>query len=86
YLAVMGWWLGRNFLTFGSFLPPGGSLTIWLTDYDQTFAYPARSVLNFTNWWAGGIWVALMARLQALWMNIKTLLGVQGLVFWLPLA
>lgn len=86
YLAVMGWWLGRNFLTFGSFLPPGGSLTIWLTEYDQTFAYPARSVLNFTNWWAGGIWAALMARLQALWMNLKNLLGVQGLVFWLPLA
>jgi hypothetical protein len=84
YLAIMMPWYLRNLEVFGSIFPPGGSLTLWLIDYDQTFVYPS-SELNFQNWLDMGWKYHLHARLDAFWLNIKTLIGVQGLVFLLPL-
>ena len=84
YLWVMFPWYARNLLLYGAPFAPGGSRALWLTYYDQTYAYPAGRV-NFAAWWAAGLPAALQARLDALWMNLKTALGVQGEIFLLPL-
>lgn len=84
YFLVTGFWYWRNVNTFGSLLPPGGSAALWLTDYDQTYAYPAGS-LNFASWWAYGFSNALAARLDALVLNLKTFAGVQSEIVLLPL-
>ncbi len=84
YFAVMSPWFLRNLQTWGSLMPPGGSRTLWLTDYNQTFLYPAGQ-LSFSTWWSSGLSNILQVRLDALWLNLKTLLAVQGSVILLPL-
>jgi hypothetical protein len=84
YLIVMGPWMVRNFLVFGTPLSPGGSRVLWLTHYDELFAYPA-SILNPANWWSSGIAEILRARLDALGQNLQTILAVQGEIFLFPL-
>jgi hypothetical protein len=44
YLLVMAPWYARNLTTFGSPMPPGGSRILWLTNYNDTFAFPADRV------------------------------------------
>ena len=83
YFLVMSPWFVRNLIEWGSLMPPGGSRTLWLTDYNQTFAYPA-SILSFSNWWGGGLGSILTVRLNALWLNVKTLIAIQGGVALLP--
>jgi len=84
YLLIMSAWYGRNIGIFGTLMPPGGSRTLWLTDYDQTFTY-SLAALTPENWLAAGWQGHLSARWHALWMNLKNLLAVQGEVFLLPL-
>jgi hypothetical protein len=84
YILVMFPWYERNLSVFHTLLPPGGSGTLWLMDYNQTFIYPS-SQLNFQNWWGSG-WQNIMSiRLDALASNLKTALAVQGMVFLAPL-
>ncbi len=84
YGVVMCPWYLRNLCTFGSLFPPGGTQTLWLTDYDQMFRYPADS-LNFTNWLAAGWPLHVQVRLDALGINLKNALAVEGTVFLTPL-
>lgn len=84
YLLIMAVWYGRNIGIFGTLMPPGGSRTLWLTDYDQTFTY-SPDALTPKNWLAAGWQGHLSARWYALRMNLKNLLAVQGEVFLLPL-
>jgi hypothetical protein len=85
YLAVMLPWFVRNQMAFGVPLAPGGDRALWLTDYDQTFAYPADR-LTFRTWLESG-WTAIVrARLWALGMNLATALVVQGEIFLAPLV
>jgi hypothetical protein len=84
YLLVMGPWFARNQAAFGSLLAPGGSRVLWLTRYDQLFAYPA-SQLTFSAWWQSGLAALIRTRLWALGLNLASLLSVQGAVFLLPL-
>ncbi len=83
YGVVTFWWYGRNLSTWGSLLPPGGSLTLWLTNYNQTFAYPSN-LLTVDSWIASGWRAIINIRLDAVVQNLKTLLGVQLQVFMLP--
>lgn len=83
YVLVTFWWYGRNLNTWSSLLPPGGSLTLWLTNYNQTFAYPS-SILTADSWLASGWRAILTVRLDAVMQNLKTLLGVQLQVFMFP--
>ena len=83
YLCVTGWWYARNIAVWGTWMPPGGVTTIWLTSYNQTFIYPAN-VLNFQNWLASGVNAIINARIGSLLQNLKTLVGVQLMVFLLP--
>ncbi|MBX3002768.1 MAG: hypothetical protein KF828_02355 [Anaerolineales bacterium] len=85
YSAVMApWWL-RNLAAFGSPLAPGGSLGLWLTNYDELFSYPA-SQLTLQHWLASG-WPAIVAaRASALGQNLASTLVVSGLVALAPLV
>lgn len=85
YLLFMGPWMLRNYRVFGALLSPGGGHALWVTSYDQLYAYPASS-LSAHNWWQTGFETILMARLQALWQNLQTTLVVQGEIFLLPLV
>ena len=83
FISTLPWFI-RNIFAFSSPFPPGASYTLWLTNYDQLFSYPA-SVLSFDHWWSSGISAIFNARLWSLSQNLQTTLGVQGLVFLLPL-
>jgi hypothetical protein len=85
YLLVMGPWMLRNYRVFGALLSPGGARALWVTSYDQLYAYPA-SLLSAHNWWQAGLETILAARLHAFWQNLQTALVVQGEIFLLPLV
>ncbi len=77
YLAVTSPWYMRNLAAFGSLFPPGGSKTLWLTQYEDLFVYPAAQ-LNFARWWGMG-WTHMVSTWgQALWSNLQTAVAVQG--------
>ncbi|HWR66949.1 MAG TPA: hypothetical protein VN364_12600 [Bellilinea sp.] len=84
YTIVMGAWYARNLNLFGTLMAAGNSRTLWLTNYDQTFSFPANQ-LTFARWQAAGIGSHLQARWDALVMNLKNLVAVQGLVILVPL-
>jgi hypothetical protein len=84
YLLVMGPWFLRNLQTFGGLMPPGGSRTFWLSNYNEIFRYPADQ-LNVSTWLASGWGAIFKDRLTALWSNLQTALAVQGSIFLLPL-
>ena len=79
YAVVMGAWYARNLNLFGTLMPAGNSRTLWITNYDQTFSFPADA-LTFASWQAAGLKVHLLARWDALVMNLKNLVAIQGLV------
>jgi hypothetical protein len=83
YFVVTGFWYIRNILVWGTFFPPGGTLTAWITDYDQIFIYPISS-LTPSHWLASGFGKILTARLSALGTNLVTTLSVQGLILLFP--
>jgi hypothetical protein len=84
YLFFMAPWYLRNFVQTGAFFAPGGSKVLWLTDYDELFAFPA-GMLTFERWIQSGIFEILKVRLWAAGQNLQTLLAVQGGIFLLPL-
>jgi hypothetical protein len=83
YLLVFGPWVIRNLSVFGSIYTPGGIRTLWLTNYDELYAYPA-SKLNFMHWWSSGFEIA-KSRAWAFWQNIQTAFAVQGQIVLFPL-
>jgi len=84
YSIVMVPWLIRNQLEFGSLLAPGGARLLWMTSYDDLFAYPPQQI-NFSRWISNGIPVILGDRLWALGQNLQTALAVQGAIVLAPL-
>ena len=84
YLLIMGPWFVRNISVFGTPLAPGGAKMLWLTSYDQLFAYPA-SQLTLASWWHSGLVAILKARVWSLGLNLANTLTVQAEVFLLPL-
>lgn len=84
YLLVMSPWLWRNFRVFGSLLPPGGRYALWLTEYDQLFAYPASS-LTARSWLQAGWEHHLQTWFESFSTNLQTFVAVQGQVFLFPL-
>jgi hypothetical protein len=84
YALVMGFWFSRNLVVFGSLMPSGSSRALWISNYDQLFAFPA-SALSPQNWLAAGLLPLLQQRWDALLANLQTALAVQGAVFLTPL-
>ncbi|OGO47531.1 MAG: hypothetical protein A2Z30_00600 [Chloroflexi bacterium RBG_16_64_43] len=85
YLAVTGAWYLRNQLALGAWLPGGGLRTLWLTEYDEFFHYPAAD-LDFQHLLSSGWGAIALARGAALVQNVQTLLVVQGWVVLAPFA
>ena len=85
YLLPMGAWYARNIQEWGSLFPPGNSRTLWLTQYEDTFLFPA-DLLTAERWLAQGWAAHLQAIWRALTTNLQTLLAVQGQVVLLPFA
>lgn len=83
YLLFMGIWLARNFSVTGGLVPPGAGRSLWLLSYDELFSYPA-SLLNPLRWWRSGFEAILMARIQAMWINLQRLIAENGLIFLGP--
>ena len=83
YLLVMSPWYLRNVLTFGSIMPPGGSHILWLTNYNDTFAFPASQV-NMQSWLDAGWAAALRVRFWALRMNLLNAFAAQGSILLFP--
>jgi hypothetical protein len=76
----MGSWYARNISLYGGLFSPGGAKTLWLTNYDQTFIYPA-SQLTSRGWAALGLGAHMKIWLDALVWNLKNALAVQGGLF-----
>ncbi len=84
YLMVMGPWMVRNYGEFGTLLSPGGLKSLWITSYDELYAYPA-SILNMSHWLNSGMSEIINARSWAGWINIQSMVVVEGEIFLTPL-
>jgi hypothetical protein len=82
YLVVMGVWLIRNMVVIERLLSPVGFQSIFLTTYDDLFAY-GRSIdlASYLEWGWDNI---LLSKVESLWVAIQTLVAVPGVVFLTP--
>jgi hypothetical protein len=84
YLAVMAPWFIRNWLVLGTPLAPAGTRTIFLTSYDDMFAYGRPPTLQGYLAWG---WPAILrSKLQALLLNLQRLWVENLLIVLLPLS
>ena len=82
YLLIMGFWLVRNWQVTGSPLPRGGAQSLFLTTYDDIYAYERSIDLrSYLNWGLDNI---LKSKLQALSIGIQTYIAVLGSIFLAP--
>jgi len=83
FLLIMLPWYLRDIAVFGAPMSESTRRTFWLTDYYQTFIYPA-SQLTFHNWLASG-WNSILAlRLSAFQRVLYNIIVVQGVIVLLP--
>ncbi len=82
YLLIMAPWYTRNIIATGVPLPVAGTQSIFLTSYDDLFAY-GRTITShaFFEWGWGNI---IQSRLQAAGLGIQTLVAYPGLIFLWP--
>ena len=86
FVVVVAGWLVRNLLTFGFLTSPAGTQTIFLTDYNDLFAYNAPTGWNDLITQAGGVGALLAERGAALlgvWGSLGSFFWPTGL---LPVA
>ncbi len=83
YALIMAPWIVRNLSVFGAPLTPGGSRVLWMTSYDDTFAYPPDRV-NIQNWLDAGWQSAFDGRWEAFKLNFANTFAVQGGILLLP--
>lgn len=84
YALIMAPWYIRNWQLYAQLFPPGNAKALWITEYNQTFAFPPDE-LNFQSWISADWHNHIGSRVDALIENIKTLLVVQGEIFLVPL-
>ncbi len=84
YMLVMLPWFVRNWTVSGGLLPTAGTQTIWLTTYDDLFSYGRElSPRAYLAWgWAN----ILRSKLDALWLNLQTVMAVLCMIFLVPLV
>lgn len=83
YVLVMTPWFLRNLDAIGALLPLGGSQAIWLTEYNDLFAYPASASPDLL--FADGLGTFIDSRWEAFLNNLGTFIAVEGLVILTPL-
>ncbi|MDW8070540.1 MAG: glycosyltransferase family 39 protein [Anaerolineae bacterium] len=84
FIIVMLPWMVRNELAVGTPWPAYGAQSIWLTQYDDLFHYGRPpSLERYLAWGWDNI---LRSKLEALWLNVQTVIAVWGMVFLMPLA
>jgi hypothetical protein len=83
YALVMGPWMLRNLSIWGTPLTPSGSRVLWMTRYDETFAWPPDRI-NPANWQAAGLNSALLGRLEALKLNAINTVAAQTAFLLFP--
>jgi hypothetical protein len=84
YMVVMGPWYLRNWLAFGAPLAGSGFQTMFLTTYDDMFAYgPSPTLARYLDWGWGPI---LQSKLDALLLNLQRLWVENLLIVLLPFA
>lgn len=84
FIVVMAPWMVRNALVVGTPWPAYGAQSIWLTQYDDLFHYGRPpSPEHYLAWGWDNI---LHSKLEALWLNVQTVVAVWGMVFLTPLA
>jgi hypothetical protein len=82
YLLIMGPWFLRNWMIAGTPLPGAGTKTMFLTTYDDIFAYGRPLTLaSYLAWGWGEI---LKSKAQALLLNLQRLWLEDLLVILLP--
>lgn len=84
FLLVMAPWYARNQSVFGSLIAPGTSRALWLTDYRETFSWPA-AILTPQHMLASGWPAMLSARWSALSRNLNAVLIAQCGIILFPL-
>jgi hypothetical protein len=84
YLLVMGPWFVRNWGAFGMPLPGAGLSTMFLTTYDDLFAY--RQPATLESYLAWGWSEILGSKIDALWLNLQRLWAENLLIFLAPFA
>lgn len=83
YVLVMLPWFVRMWLVTGSILPLGGAQTLWLTHYNDIFAYPP-DVLTPERYFATGWANLLRGKWQAVVENTQSVIAVQMAVVGFP--
>jgi hypothetical protein len=82
YLLIMGGWFLRNWLIIGRFLPATSTQSMFLTSYDDLFAY--GRTFDFNSYLSWGLVNILRSKLQSMWLSFQTMLAVPGLIFLAP--
>nr|MBN1229002.1 glycosyltransferase family 39 protein [Anaerolineae bacterium] len=77
-------WFLRNAVVTGNPLPSGGFQTLWLTDYNEMFSYPAD--LSLRHYLDAGWQAIVKMKWQAFTANLLTFVAVHNLVFLTPLT
>ena len=82
YIVVMGFWLTRNWLVSGGPLAQGGTQSLFLTTYDDIFAY--NRPLDYESYIEWGMNNILKSKLQAIAIGVQTYVAVLGFIFLVP--
>ena len=84
YLLVMGPWFARNWSIADTPIPGGGLKTLFLTDYDDMFAYGRPLTLETYMAWG---WPAILrSKWDALLLNSQRLWAENLMIMLLPLS
>ncbi len=82
YLLITSGWFLRNWLIIGRLLPAFGTQSVFLTSYDDLFAYGRTFDVNsYLSW---GLVNILRSKVQSVWLAFQTMLSVPGLIFLAP--
>ena len=77
YLLVMGGWFWRMWQLVGRPLSTAGTETLFLTEYNDLFAYNRHfTPADYLTW---GLENILLSKLEATWLAVQTFIAVTGL-------
>ncbi|PJF27163.1 MAG: hypothetical protein CUN53_05080 [Phototrophicales bacterium] len=83
YLIVMMPWFARNLAEIGSPLPLGGTMTMWIREYNELFSFPPTA--SPADLFADGLATFAATRWEAFVSNLGTFVAVEGMIAMTPL-